>query len=163
MPDSGQYPIQIMHPPQIRTRRPASPPSCEGMFQAMINRRPLVVSSLLSRLTLRPELARASDHWIWKVIAEGKVGRKRTSIGLFLDFDLEPGTYALVGQERVRIVYNETQRWRSVVYHSAHFQCSAFTLLEANRETRRLRGQFSFSISAMGFAVTDGLFDVQCQ
>lgn len=129
----------------------------------MVNHRPLVVSSLLGRLTLRPELAGAADHWIWKVIAEGKVGRKRTSIGLFLDFDLEPGTYALVGQERVRIVYNETPHWQSVIYHSTHFQSGVFTLVEANSETGRIRGQFNFSISAIGFAVTDGSFDVQCQ
>jgi hypothetical protein len=109
----------------------------------------------------RPELTHASDRWIWKVIAEGKVGRKRTSIGLFLDLDLEPGTYALVGEERIKIVYSETPQ--SVIYHSVHFQSGAFTLFEANRETRRLRGQFSFSISAMDFAVTDGHFDVQCQ
>lgn len=152
-----------MRHPVIPTRRVARPAPCPGTFAAVVNHRPLVVSSLLGRLTLRPELAGVADHWIWKVIAEGKVGQKRTSIGLFLDRDLEPGSYELVGQDRIKIVYNETPHWQSVIYHSAHFQSGVFTLLEANRETRRIRGQFSFSISAMGFAVTDGSFDVQCQ
>lgn len=152
-----------MRHPVIPTRRFVRPAPCQGTFAAMVNHRPLVVSSLLGRLTLRPELAGAADHWIWKVITEGRVGQKRTSIGLFLDRDLKPGSYELVGQDRIKIVYNETPHWQSVIYHSAHFQSGVFTLVEANRETRRIRGQFSFSISAMDFAVTDGSFDVQCQ
>lgn len=152
-----------MRHPVIPTKRFVRPPSCEGTFEAQVNRQPLVVSSLLARLTLRPELAGTPSHWIWKVIADGKVGHKRTIVGLFFDHDLRPGDHNLIGQDRIKIVYNETPHWQSVIYHSAHFQSGAFTLIEANPQTRQLRGRFSFSISAVDFDVTDGLFDVQCQ
>ena len=152
-----------MRHPIIPVKRFVRPPPCEGTFQAQVNDRPLQVSSLLGKLTLRPELAQAPSHWIWKVIADGKVGHKRTSIGLFFDRDLAPGTYDLIGQDCIKVVYNETPHWQSVIYHSTHFQSGAFTLLEADPETRRLRGRFSFSISAIDFNVSDGAFDVQCQ
>lgn len=144
-------------------KRFVRPPSCEGTFQAQVNDRPLLVSSLVGRLTLRPELAHTPDHWIWKVIAEGKVGTKRTSIGLFFDHDLRPGCHNLIGHDRIKVVYNETPHSQSVIYHSAHFQTGVFTLIEANPRTQRLRGEFCFSISAIDFAVTEGAFDVQCQ
>jgi hypothetical protein len=152
-----------MRRPAIPSKRFVRPPPCEGTFQARINGQPLMVSSLLGRLTLRPELARTPDHWIWKVIADGKVGHKRTSIGLFFDRDLEPGTYNLIGHDGIKVVYNETPHWQSVIYHSAHFQSGVFTLIEADPNTGRVRGQFGFSIPAVEFDVTDGLFEVQCQ
>lgn len=150
-----------MRHPVIPTRRFVRPPPCQGVFEAQINRQPLLVSSLLARLTLRPELTGTPDHWIWKIIADGKVGHKRTSIGLFFDHDLRPGDHSLIGQERIKVVYNETPHWQSVIYHSTHFQSGVFTLTEANRSTRQLRGRFSFGISAMDFEVTNGLFDLQ--
>ncbi|GFM88971.1 hypothetical protein PSCICO_43700 [Pseudomonas cichorii] len=152
-----------MRHPVIPPKRFVRPPSCEGSFKVSVNKQPLLVSSLLGRLTLRPELSQAPSHWIWKIIADGKVGHKRTSIGLFFDKDLEPGTYDLPGNERIKVVYNESPHWQSVIYHSAHFQAGAFTLIEADPQSQRLQGVFSFSISAVDFEVTDGSFDVYCK
>ncbi|WP_434677352.1 hypothetical protein J3P77_14670 [Pseudomonas sp. R1-18] len=152
-----------MRHPVIPTKRYVRLPPCEGTFQAQVNGRPLIISSLIGKLTLRPELAHTPNHWIWKVIADGKVGHKRTSIGLFFDHDLRPGSHNLIGHDRIKVVYNETPHWQSVIYHSAHFQSGVFTLHEADPKTQRLRGEFSFSISAVDFEVTDGVFEVQCQ
>jgi hypothetical protein len=154
---------QTMRHPVIPTKRFVRPPPCEGRFQAQVNGQPLIISSLIGKLTLRPELAHTPNHWIWKVIADGKVGHKRTSIGLFFDHDLRPGSHNLIGHDRIKVVYNETPHWQSVIYHSAHFQSGVFTLHEADPKTQRLRGEFSFSISAVGFEVTDGVFEVQCR
>ncbi|MFJ4145351.1 hypothetical protein [Pseudomonas sp. NPDC089734] len=152
-----------MRHPAIPPKRFVRPPTCEGHFKVNVNRTPLQVSSLLGRLTLRPELSQTPSHWIWKVIADGKVGHKRTSIGLFFDKDLEPGTYDLIGNERIKVVYNETPHWQSVIYHSAHFQAGLFTLIESDPQKQRLQGLFNFSIPAIDFEVTDGAFEVYCQ
>jgi hypothetical protein len=133
-----------------------------GLFQACVNRKPLVVKSLFGKLTLRPEIAATPQHWIWKVIADGKVGRRSTSIGLFLDHDIEPGTYDLINDKRVRIVYNDSPHWENVIYHSANFQTGTLILHEVDLEERKLAGQFSFSMSAVNFEVTDGAFDLYC-
>ena len=145
------------------TRRFVRPPSSEGTFDARVNQKPFVLTSLLGRLTQRPELSHAPDHWIWKVIADGKVGNKRTSIGLFFDHDLRPGTHNLIGHDRIKVIYNETPHWQSVIYHSGHFQAGVLKLVEANPRTMRLRGEFSFSMSAVAFEVTEGAFEVLCK
>ncbi len=147
----------------IPAKRFVRPPSSEGTFAASVNQKPFVLSSLVGRLTKRPELSHAPDHWIWKVIADGKVGRKRTSIGLFFDHDLRLGSHNLIGHNRIKVIYNETPHWQSVIYHSGHFQTGVLTLIEANPHTMRLKGHFSFAISAMAFEVTEGAFDVQCK
>ncbi|CAM3106467.1 hypothetical protein BZK31_05880 [Pseudomonas floridensis] len=144
-------------------RRFVRPPSCEGSFEARVNQKPFILSSLLGRLTQRPELTHTPNHWIWKVIADGKVGNKRTSIGLFFDHDLRPGTHNLIGHDRIKVIYNETPHWQSVIYHSGHFQTGVLTLIESNPRTLRLRGHFSFTLSAVAFEVTDGTFDVHCK
>ncbi|MCI8209949.1 hypothetical protein AUC61_10430 [Pseudomonas sp. S25] len=134
-----------------------------GEFRATVNHQPLVVRSVLAGSTLRPELGTRPNHWIWKVIADGKVGGKRVSIGLFFDRDLLPGTYDIVGNSRINFVYNRTPHFKSLIYHSAHFQDGHLTLLEVDRCAPRLRGEFSFSISAINFSVTDGAFDLDCK
>ncbi|MCI3944829.1 hypothetical protein BW686_15475 [Pseudomonas syringae] len=149
-------------------RSPASkrflpPMSGEGMFDARVNKRPFVMTSLTARLALRPELERAPDQWIWKVIAEGKADRKPTRMGLFLNRDLEPGTHNLIDNEHISVIYNERCHGQSVIYHSAHFQEGMLTLLEANPYSLKLRGAFSFRMSAINLEVTDGVFDVYCR
>lgn len=143
-------------------KRMIRPPSNPGHFQATVNQQPFVVKSLFGKLTLRPELAVVAKHWIWKIIAEGKVGRRRTSIGLFFDHDLQPGTYDIINDERIRIVYNDSPHWDNVIYHSANFQTGTLILNEVDLEGLKLAGQFSFSLSAMNFEVTDGMFDLFC-
>ena len=139
-----------------------SPPTCQGSFQAVVNQYPLVVSLLSASLTLRPELAPTPRQWIWKVIAEGKVGRKRASIGLFFDRDLPLGTHDLVASEYIKVVYHQTPNSQNIIYHSGHIQAGQLTLLEADLSAQRLRGEFGFSISALDFAVTEGEFDLHC-
>ena len=136
---------------------------CAGSFQAQVSQQPLVVTSVLAELTLRLELGELPSHWIWKIIAEGKLGRTRTCIGLFIDQGLPPGTYDIPSEPRIKVVYNQTPRWKNIVYHSANFQSGHLTLLEADVPTRRLRGLFGFSMSAINFEISDGAFDLHCQ
>ncbi|MCD5993047.1 hypothetical protein KDX38_04240 [Pseudomonas sp. CDFA 602] len=150
-----------MRPTQSPAKRFTRHPSCEGSFEARVNQKPFVMTSLLGGLAERPELSQVSDHWVWKVIADGKVGNARTSFGLFFDHDLRLGTHNLIGHDRIRVIFNETRAKQSVIYHSGHFQTGVLTLIEANPRTLRLRGEFSFGMSAMAFDVTDGVFDVQ--
>lgn len=144
-------------------KRSVQPACCTGKFQAAVNRQPMLVKSLRARLTLRPELSEIPTHWIWKVIADGKVGQKRTSIGLFFDRDLPTGSYNLVANDQIKVVYSENPHWRSVVYHSAHLQTGQFTLIEADVPAQRIKGVFSFGMSAVDFEVSDGKFDLQCR
>ena len=136
---------------------------CTGSFQAQVNQHPLQVTSLLAGLALRPELSTTPCHWIWKIIANGTVGRKRASIGLFFDRNLPLGTYDLLTHPNIKIIYNQTPHGRNIIYHTGHFQSGQLTLLEADIAAQRLRGQFGFSISAVDFALTDGEFDLHCQ
>jgi hypothetical protein len=136
---------------------------CAGQFKALVTRQPLIVTSVLARLTTRLELSEAPNHWIWKVIAEGKIGQTRTCIGLFIDQGLPLGTYEIPAEPRIKVIYNQTPRWKNIVYHSGNFQSGQLTLLEADVATRRLRGEFGFSISAIGFDVSDGAFDLHCE
>ena len=112
---------------------------------------------------LRPELLQVAYHWIWKIVAEGKVGRRRTSIGLFFDRDLAPGTYPLVGHSPVRVVYNEAPHSQGIIYHSAHLQSGTLTLQAVDPRHRRVQGRFDFGISAVDFEVSRGRFTVQCE
>ena len=143
-------------------KRRKTPSPCTGLFQAQINQQPFVVTSMTAGLTLRPELAQIPNHWIWRVVAEGRVGSKRASIGLFMDYDLAPGTYRLPVDSRVRVVFSQTPHGRSVIYHSAQFQAGRITLIEADVASLSLKGTFEFGISAVGFAVTGGRFDLLC-
>ncbi|WP_426142031.1 hypothetical protein [Pseudomonas sp. DWP3-1-2] len=145
------------------TQGSITPALCAGNFQAVVNQQPMNVTSLIARLTLRPELAEAPSHWVWKVIAEGKVGQKRTSIGLFFDRDLPIGTHNLVANDQIKVVYNENPHWQSVIYHSAHWQTGQLTLIEVDASRQRIKGQFSFGMSAIDFEVSEGAFDLQCQ
>lgn len=141
----------------------ATPHPDLGSFQAKVDQHTFNVTSVLTRLTLRPELSKTPNQWVWKIIAEGKVNRLRTSIGLFFDQDLPPGHYNILGNPLVSFVCTQASRSKSVIYHSGHLQAGYLTLLEADINTRRLRGEFGFSISAVDFAVTDGAFDVLYQ
>jgi hypothetical protein len=141
-------------------KRAARPPSCTGNFAAKVNQEPFEVTSLVASQVLRPTLSESPGRWVWKVIAEGKVGKKQTSIGLFFDRDLPAGTYNIIGSDKVNVIYNQTPHWRSVVYHSEHFQTGHFTLLEADVPGQALKGHFSFGICAIEFAVTEGAFDL---
>lgn len=152
-----------MHRPTPSLRRLVHPAVHEGRFAASISTQPFRTSSLTGRLTLRSELERAPAQWIWQVIADGKVGNRRTTIGLFLDRDLEPGDHDLIDHEQIKVVYNETLHRKNTVYHSAHFQGGRLVLLEASPCTRRLRGVFSFNMSSINLDVTDGAFDLYCR
>lgn len=146
------------------SRKPLiQPQPCAGSFQAQVTRQPLIVTSVLAQLTMRLELGELPSHWIWKVIAEGKIGQTRTCIGLFIDQGLPLGTYQIPAEPRIKVVYNQTPRWKNIIYHSANFQAGQLTLLEADVASRRLRGEFGFSISAIDFEVCDGAFDLHCQ
>ncbi|KPC56595.1 Uncharacterized protein AC509_3824 [Pseudomonas amygdali pv. morsprunorum] len=152
-----------MHPTTSPAKRFVRPASCEGSFQACVNKRPFKVLALAGQLTLRAELEQAPDQWVWKLIVDGKVGTKRTTIGLFLDNDLKPGDHNLPGHAQIKVIYNETQHRQNTLYHSAHFQNGTLSLFEANPYTLRLRGRFSFSMSSINFEVTNGFFDVHCR
>ena len=152
-----------MHRPTPSLRRLVHPAVHEGRFAASINTQPFRMSSLTGRLTLRSELERAPAQWIWQVIADGKVGNRRTTIGLFLDRDLKPGDHDLIDHEQIKVIYNETLHRKNTVYHSAHFQGGRLVLLEASPCTRRLRGVFSFNMSSINLDVTDGAFDLYCR
>lgn len=146
------------------SRKPLiQPQPCAGSFQAQVTRQPLIVTSVLAQLTMRLELGELPSHWIWKVIAEGKIGQTRTCIGLFIDQGLPLGTYQIPAEPRIKVVYNQTPRWKNIIYHSENFQAGQLTLLEADVASRRLRGEFGFSISAIDFEVSDGAFDLHCQ
>ncbi|WP_295478420.1 hypothetical protein [uncultured Pseudomonas sp.] len=129
-------------------------------FQAVINGRALQVSSVAGGLSLRPELRGPSRHWQWKVIASGRVGRKRAGIGLYFDPDLPLGRHELVGHPQIRVVYHDTPHGRGTLYHSQHLQSGVLTLLAADARRRCLQGCFEFGISAMGFQVSEGRFDL---
>lgn len=150
-------------------RPPLSPLRCvhtavhEGRFAASINTQPFKTSSLTGRLTLRSELERAPAQWIWQVIADGKVGNRRATLGLFLDRDLEPGDHDLIDHEQIKVIYNETLHRKNTVYHSAHFQGGRLVLLEGSPCTLRIRGLFSFNMSSINLDVTDGAFDLYCR
>lgn len=143
-------------------KRMIRPPSNPGHFQAKVNQQPFQLNSLFGKLTLRPEIAAVPRHWIWKIIAEGRAGGRRTSIGLFFDHDIEPGTYNVIDNERIRIVYNDSPHWNNVIHHSANFQTGTLILTEVDLESLKVAGQFSFSVSAVDFEVTDGAFELCC-
>ncbi|CZT28343.1 hypothetical protein PCPL58_1887 [Pseudomonas cerasi] len=65
-----------MHRPTPSRQRCVQPATHEGRFAASINSQPFRTSSLTGRLTLRSELEQSP------VIADGKVGKMRTTIGL---------------------------------------------------------------------------------
>jgi hypothetical protein len=103
------------------------------------------------------------DMGLRRVIADGKVANRRASIGLFLDHDIAPGEYDIANDPRIRIVYNQSPHSSSnVIYHSAHFQTGSLILTEADLDRHKLAGQFSFSVSAVDFEVTEGAFDLYC-
>lgn len=150
--------------PELSTRLPFNtPPAIEPqLFRVCVNGTPVCIDALLGCLTLRPELSQPAAHWIWKIVAKGRAGRRRVSIGLYLDHDLQPGTHALVNNPKIQVVYNDTPNARNLIYHSQHLQSGTLTLFEVDREHRHLRGEFEFGISALGFRVSGGRFDLPC-
>lgn len=132
------------------------------IFRAFVNSKPFMASRLSGLSCLRPELCGARTHRIWKIHAEGQVARHRTMLGLFIDQTLEPGTYDLVRNDRITVVYHRTPKQVLQVFHSRDFQRGSLTLIEFKPDTGRLRGTFEFSMSAIGFDVSGGEFDVVC-
>jgi hypothetical protein len=154
--DQGEHFMNTRNQPASPTRpRP-------DIFRAFVNTKPFVASRLSGLSCLRPELSGARTHRIWKIHAEGQVARHRTMLGLFIDQTLEPGTYDLVRNDRITVVYHRTPKQVVQVFHSRDFQCGSVTLLEFNSDTGRLRGTFEFAMSAIGFDVSGGEFDVVC-
>lgn len=130
-------------------------------FQALINGKPFLAASVTGWSCWRSELQQKPTCRIWKILATGHVARHGTSLGLFIDQTLEPGTYDLVDNPRISIVYHRTPRQFARVYHSRHLQTGRLTLLECNFETRCLRGTFEFGMSSVNFDVTHGTFNLQ--
>ncbi|MDH0745396.1 hypothetical protein N5D61_03425 [Pseudomonas sp. GD03842] len=131
-------------------------------FQALVNGKPFQAQSLSGLACLQTELEGVRTRNIWKIHAVGKVGCRRTLFGLFLDRSLEPGTYDLLRNDRLTVIYHLTPKQSSQVYHSRDFQQGSLNLIECPGATGRLRGAFEFAIPAVGFAVTRGEFDVLC-
>lgn len=150
--------------PELCTRLPFNtPPNIEPeLFRVCVNGTPVRIDALLGCLTLRPELSQPSAHWIWKIIAKGRAGRKRVSIGLYLDHDLQPGLHPLVGNPKIQVIYNDTPNARNLIYHSEHLQSGTLNLQSVDREHRHLKGEFEFGICALGFRVSGGRFDLPC-
>jgi hypothetical protein len=146
---------------QALTRASSTAPTPD-IFRASVNTKPFLTTRLSGLSCLRPELVGARTHRIWKIHAEGQVARHRTMMGLFIDQTLEPGTYDLVRNDRITAVYHRTPKQVAQVYHSRDFQRGSLTLLEFNPVTGRLRGTFEFAMSAIGFDVSGGEFDVMC-
>jgi hypothetical protein len=137
--------------------------SNSGTFNATVNGKPFLTTALTGTRCLRPELSGMRTRHIWNLHVAGQVARRRTMIGFFIDQVLTPGTYDLVGNDHLSVVYHLTPRQFARVYHSQHFQQGRVTLLECDTQTGRLRGTFDFAMSATGFKVADGEFDLVCE
>jgi len=129
-------------------------------FAARVGTKPFNPRSVIALLTVRPELAIVRHRWIWKLIAEGTVAKKKTSLAFYISSDLTPGTYDIITNDRITVVYHDSPYSANTVYHSSNFQEGSFTLVEADPQIQRLQGHFSFSMSAINFQVTEGVFDV---
>lgn len=151
MKDSTHLPPSSGHPAQA-----------QGHLHALVNGKPFITQTLSGLACLRPELSGARELRIWKIHAIGKVAHRRTMLGFFIDQALQPGTYDLVGNERLTAIYHLTPKQVARVYHSCDFQVGSVTLLECNVETGRLRGTFEFAISAIEFTVSAGEFELLC-
>lgn len=138
-------------------------PVADNRLSATINGKIFIPSDLTALACLRSELAGARTQKIWKLHAVGKVGHRRTVLGLFIDQSLGPGTYDLVRDERLSVVYHVTPRQFHQIFHAHDFQSGTVTLLECSVETGHLRGTFEINMPAADLEVTDGSFDVHCQ
>jgi len=136
-------------------------PCAAESFQALVNDKPFCAGRVAGWSCWRSELQHKPTRRIWKILAIGQVARHGTSLGLYLDQTLEPGTYDLVDNPRISIVYHMTPRQFARVYHSKYFQTGHLTLLECNADTRRLRGTFEFGMSSIDFRVSQGAFNLQ--
>jgi hypothetical protein len=135
--------------------------SLAEQFQAMVNGKPFVAASVTAWSCWRAELRHKPNRRIWKVLATGHVTRHSTSIGLFIDQTLGPGTYDLVNNPCISVVYHRTPRQMARVYHSRYFQTGELILLECNPDTRRLRGTLEFGMSSINFKLAQGAFNLQ--
>ena len=151
---------------------PTTPKECDqrpphtstpGVFHALVNDRPFLTTRVSAVSCLRAELKGPCEHPIWKIHAVGKVCYRRTIIGFFIDDSLQPGTYDLVANEGLTAVYHLTPKQLAQVYHSRDFESGSVRLLECNAQTGRIRGHFEFAIPAVGFRVSEGMFDLVCQ
>lgn len=136
--------------------------STRGEFRALVNGRPFLTTQVSAVSCLRSELKGPCSHTIWKIHVVGKVCYRRTVIGFFIDHSLPPGTYDLVGNDKLTAVYHLTPKQRAQIFHSRDFECGSMTLLECNAQTGRIRGHFEFAIPAIDFSVSRGTFDLVC-
>jgi hypothetical protein len=135
-------------------------PNKENHLSATINGKPVVFSQVSAVACLRCELEAAGNRAIWKIHAVGKVAHRRTVMGLFIDQSLAPGTYDLVNDEHLAMVYHVTPRQFFQLYHAHDFQSGCVTLLECDAQHKRLRGTFQMSMPRAGLEITDGSFDL---
>lgn len=149
------------------TIAPSSSGACSAhssdRFQAKVNGKPFLSHRLRAMACLRTELEGTRNCKIWKIHAVGKVGKYRTVFGFFIDQSLEPGTYDLVNDSRLAVIYHRTPKRCAQVFHSRDFQTGSLTLLACNDGSECLRGTFEFGIPDIGFNVTSGEFDLQCR
>lgn len=137
------------------------PPSLAEQFQATVNGKSFVATSVTAWSCWRTELRHKPNRRIWKMLVTGHVARQGTSIGLFIDQTLGPGTYDVVSNPGISVVYHRTPRQIARVYHSRYFQTGELTLLECDPDTQRLRGTLEFGMSSINFKLAQGAFDVQ--
>jgi hypothetical protein len=134
----------------------------DNIFSATINGKSFTPDDLTAFSCLRAELEGPRTHRIWKIHAVGKLAHHRTVLGMFIDQSLEPGTYDLVNDERVSVIYHVTPRQFSQLYHSRDFLTGSVTLLECDAQSGRLRGSFAISMPHVGLEITAGGFDLLC-
>lgn len=138
----------------------SSPPD---RFEAQVNGKAFISTHVSALACLRTELEGARSCRIWKIHAVGKVAGRRTVFGFFMDQTLTPGSYDLVRDARLTVVYHLTPKQHAQVFHSRDFQAGTLTLLDCNGDTGRLRGTFEFAMPAVGFVVSSGAFDLLCR
>lgn len=141
---------------------PVMPPDPHNHFYAQVNGKPFLTTRLCGRSCLRSELVGVRTCKIWKIHAVGKVAHHRTVLGMFIDQSLGPGTYDLVQDERLSVIYHVTPRQFAQLYHSRDFETASVTLLECDVQTGHLRGTFEIDMPSAGLLIADGQFDVWC-
>jgi hypothetical protein len=145
-------------PPLQRPQAPAA----RGTFSAIVNGHPFITHRLSAMACLRPGRSDPLTCRIWKILATGTVRRHRTMIGLFIDQTVQPGSYNLLRNEQITVIYHLTPTRMAKIYHSRDLQQGNLTLLGCDATSGQLNGNFEFAVPTKDFHVTDGLFDLVC-
>ncbi|UZJ62173.1 hypothetical protein OKW98_10885 [Pseudomonas sp. KU26590] len=145
-------------PPLQRPQAPAA----LGTFSATVNGHPFITHSLSAMACLRPGRSDPLTCRIWKILATGTVRRHRTMIGLFIDETVQPGSYNLLRNEQITVIYHLTPTRMAKIYHSRDLQQGNLTLLGCDAAAGALHGNFEFAVPTKNFHVTEGLFDLVC-